>query len=152
MPLEAHSSLYSSRPCLISQEQWDIYKLDPIYDCFVKFSPMLTEISRRDTTRRNWKPTVLTSTGSEVFTDDGNDSDKMVIDDDNAPLQTPTRKRQWSRRRKPSPRTAHDFDFNDQPTASTSQAHNVEEGTSSKRNGAHHTPHLKVYQFNSDEL
>ena len=81
---------------------------------------MLKEISLRDTTKRNWKPTVLTSTGSEVFPDDGNDSDRMMVDDDNGPPQTPTRKRQRSRRRKLSPRTAHDFSFNDQPTTSTS--------------------------------
>lgn len=125
--------LICGQHCWISQEQWDIYKLDPIYDCFVRFSPLLTEISLRDPTTRNWKRTVLTSNGSEVFTDDGNDSDRMVVDDDNAPPQTPTRKRQRSRR-KTSPRTAHDFNFNDHPTASTSRAHNLEEGTSSKRN------------------
>jgi hypothetical protein len=104
---------------------------------------MLTEISLRDTTKRNRKPTVLTSTGSEVFPDDGNDSDRMMVDDDNALPQTPTRKQQRSRRRKLSPRTAHDFNFNDQPTTSTSQAHDFEEGTSSKRNGTHRTAHFK---------
>ena len=133
----------SSQHCLISQEQWDIYKLDPIYDCFVRFSPMLTEISLCDVAKRKWKPTVLTSTGSEVFTDDGNDSDRMMVDDDNAPPQNPTRKRQRNHRRKPSPRTAHDFNFNDQPTVGTSQAHSFEESTSSKRNGALRT-HLKI--------
>jgi hypothetical protein len=129
---------YSSQHCLISQEQWDIYKLDPIYDCFVRFSPMLTEISLRDNTKRNWKPTVLTSTGSEIFPEDENDSDRMIVDDDNAPPQAPTRKRQ-SRKRKPSPRTAHAFNFDEQPTTgmSASQTPIHEEGTSSKRNGAH---------------
>lgn len=37
---------------LCSEDQWDIYKLDPEYDCYVPASPNLTIISRREAKAR----------------------------------------------------------------------------------------------------
>ncbi|KAH8828471.1 hypothetical protein DL96DRAFT_1709755 [Flagelloscypha sp. PMI_526] len=40
----------SGIPIIVSQEQWDIYKLDPLYDCFV--SESFTVITRVDTSTK----------------------------------------------------------------------------------------------------
>ncbi|KAI0374004.1 hypothetical protein BV20DRAFT_988191 [Pilatotrama ljubarskyi] len=39
-------------PCIMSEEQWDIYKLDPEYDCFVRQFPGDPVITRKDHSAR----------------------------------------------------------------------------------------------------
>lgn len=46
------SDLVLSKVVYLSQDQWDIYKLDPCYDCFVKPSPGLITITRIISTQR----------------------------------------------------------------------------------------------------
>ncbi|KAF8973274.1 hypothetical protein BDZ97DRAFT_2070350 [Flammula alnicola] len=110
-----------------SQDQWDIYKLDPKYDCFVKFLPALTVISIKDpsiydgvassssipTARRMSR---TDSSTSSIPVDDDYDSERMIVDDDNTPFHpTPTKRTSRPKRRK-SPRTPHQFDFSNQET------------------------------------
>jgi len=104
-----------------SQEQWDIYKLDPQYDCYVKFPPALTTISRKETVAYEpaSPPPAPRATmapqgySSDVPQEEGYDSEQMVVDDDNS---APMRNRSRFRKRKPSPREPLRFDFASGPS------------------------------------
>lgn len=113
-----------SQVCECSQEQWDIYKLDPKYECCVKTFPALSVInlkplepattlpSRHINRRRTMSPFSTPklqpeSLKSTSFPSDVDESDRMIIDDDN---QKPLRSR-----RSPRPTTILNFDFATKP-------------------------------------
>lgn len=77
-----HSQLYKC-----SQEQWDIYKLDPKYECCVKTFPALSVINLKPsepTTIRAMSPfpTPKLQPESTPLQSDVEESERMVIDDD----------------------------------------------------------------------
>ncbi|KAF9474220.1 hypothetical protein BDN70DRAFT_936821 [Pholiota conissans] len=105
-----------------SQDQWDIYKLDPKYDCLVKFPPALTVVSIKesqspfnDATPKKSKPDVSTASTPP---DDESDVDRMIIDDDNRPVNSDPPKRKSRAARPMSPREPHHFDFAFPPSTS----------------------------------
>ncbi|THH17869.1 hypothetical protein EW146_g3025 [Bondarzewia mesenterica] len=49
-----------------SRDQWDIYKLDPEYDCYVQASPQLALITRRDRLPKSNNPPSLQAASSSI--------------------------------------------------------------------------------------
>ena len=106
-----------SQLCECSQEQWDIYKLDPKYECCVKTFPALSVInlkpSDQATTRKiSPFPTTKLQPESTPLQSDAEESEQMIIDDDNQKLS-------HRPRRKP-PRVTRNlnFDFATNPAPS----------------------------------
>lgn len=117
-----------SQLCECSQEQWDIYKLDPNYQCCVKAFPALSVINlkpmepattlpfRHINKHRTISPSLPSYTPklqpesrrSTPFQSDVDESERMIIDDDNNCNQKPAPRRP----RRKSPRTTRNLDFN----------------------------------------
>jgi len=73
------SQLYS-----ISESQWNIYKLDTFYDCYVPLPPDLTVISPKGEPKEHIDPVL-----EESIADTSQDSDRMSVDSDLAPAPPP---------------------------------------------------------------
>ena len=101
---------HRSRYVYCSQDQWDIYKLDPRYDCFVKYSPALTEISMKD---NPYPPRATSQSDSEEFPTPVYDDepDPMIVDNDPTPFNPYPPKQKTRSTRRQSPRTPHQFNF-----------------------------------------
>ena len=101
------------QPCFCSQDQWDIYKLDPLYDCYVKFPPALTVVVHKGSVPFSAPspPTEDHRTHNDIndIVEEDYDSEGMIIDDDN-PTPIPRPKMSY-RKRKPSPREPMRFNF-----------------------------------------
>ncbi|KAF8906536.1 hypothetical protein CPB84DRAFT_1770028 [Gymnopilus junonius] len=101
---------------LISQDQWDIYKLDPCYDCFVDDFSRRSVITKRDpadyeaffssSTKSATEDTPQEPQTSEFSAPDGYD-DKMAVDDEDASYIPPSPSKLNSPHRQRSPL----FDF-----------------------------------------
>ena len=115
-----------SQLCECSQEQWDIYKLDPRYECCVKAFPALSVINlkpsvpattlpfRHANKRRTISPSSTPklqpeSLRSTPLQSDIDESERMIIDDDDCynvnqkPVPRPSRRK--------SPRTTRNLNF-----------------------------------------
>ncbi|KAF8161091.1 hypothetical protein B0H34DRAFT_788231 [Crassisporium funariophilum] len=80
-----------------SQEQWDIYKLDPKYDCLVIPHPSISAITLK--TSRDARSQSSGQQSSRASSSGIEDGDRMVVDDDNtsapggsAPFRRPKRR------------------------------------------------------------
>lgn len=114
-----------SRYVNCSQDQWDIYKLDPRYDCFVKYPPALTVISMKD----NPYPRAESGSSSSLLDDD--ELEPMIVDNDPTPFNPdPPRKKA---RRAPKTPTPHQFNF-------TSPSPNLPEERTPKKRGNVYNP------------
>ena len=107
-----------SQLCECSQEQWDIYKLDPKYECCVKTFPALSVINLKPpepATTRTMSPfpTPKLQPESTPLQSDVEESERMIIDDDNQKLS------HRPPRRKPPRATRNlNFDFATNPVPS----------------------------------
>ena len=107
-----------SQLCECSQEQWDIYKLDPKYECCVKTFPALSVINLKPlepATTRTMSPfpTPKSQPESTPLQSDVDESERMIIDDDNQKLA------HRPPRRKPPRATRNlNFDFATNPVPS----------------------------------
>lgn len=67
-----------------SQDQWDIYKLDPMYECTVRSQPEISTITRRDARDTSAVPEAVSSDAH---------SQKRRVDGESEPSLPPTKKR-----------------------------------------------------------
>lgn len=120
--------------CECSQEQWDIYKLDPKYECCVKAFPALSVINLKQaepaptlsSRHINKRRTISTpklqqeSLRSTPFQNDICESEQMIIDDDNNGNPKPAPRLPRSRKSPRSTRNLH-FEFASKPVPSQPQ-------------------------------
>ncbi|EKM54472.1 uncharacterized protein PHACADRAFT_196902 [Phanerochaete carnosa HHB-10118-sp] len=60
---------------MCSQDQWDIHKLDPEYDCTVQPAPTLSTITRRSSKTTNGAPQTLPAKAKRPYVEDSSDED-----------------------------------------------------------------------------
>ncbi|KAF9531631.1 hypothetical protein CPB83DRAFT_904294 [Crepidotus variabilis] len=88
-----------------SQEQWDIYKLDPVYDCFVRLPPAFTVIALKESF--NPSHPISHGTQSNVFGgEEISDGEYMMVDEE-SPFPSSTSNLRSPKRKQPS----QPFDF-----------------------------------------
>ena len=107
-----------SQLCECSQEQWDIYKLDPKYECCVKTFPALSVINLKPpepATTRTMSPFPTPKLQPEFtpLQSDVEESERMIIDDDNQKLA-----HRHPRRKRPRATRNLKFDFATNPVPS----------------------------------
>ncbi|KAH9485397.1 hypothetical protein JR316_0002305 [Psilocybe cubensis] len=128
-------------PYIISQDQWDIYKLDPLYDCFVDDFSCLSVITKKDSPSYGSYSSDYSSTWPDSRwqkpSSDGLivDDDMMEIDEDIAHQSLP--KPQSRSKRKVSPRTSFYFNFgnnSDGTSPSTTSKRNADLSFQNLRN------------------